>query len=323
MIARYMLLWLSLFSLLALMWPEWIGTGFDPFLWGDDDTRSQVLQCLFAGAMFSLGWLMPRAEVLEVAKRWPVVLGGTTLQYVTMPALAFAVGKLFGFEGNTLIGVVMVGCVPGAMASNVLTLMAKGNVSYSLSLTMSATLLSPLVVPFALLVTLRQTVPIKPGPVAWNLLWMTVIPVILGHLAGHRVPGLLQKWAGSWAAAFANLVILLIIINVVAESRETLRQASFWLPLALLSINLLGYASGWAGGWAMKLDVSMRRALVLEIGMQNAGMGALLAGKFFGSEAAMPAALYTFGCMLTGTILARIWHSMPASGNGLFAKFFG
>ena len=75
----------------------------------------------------------------------------------------------------------------------------------------------------------------------------------------------------------------------------------------LLMINVIGYSEGYAGGLGLRLPEPMRRALTLEIGMQNAGLGATLAGTYFSAEAAIPAALYTFGCMFTGTILARIW----------------
>lgn len=316
MLARYLLVWLSLLSWLAFKWPDWFGQASDPFLFGPLEYRILSQKIMFACAMFALGWLLPRDEIVQVARRWPVVLGGTTLQYVTMPALAFAVAVLFGFEGHTLTGVVIVGCVPGAMASNVLTLIARGNVSYSLSLTMSATMLSPLVVPIALTATLGQTdVEIRPLSVAIDLLWMTVIPVVLGHLASHRVPEKFREQAGVWGANFANLVILWIIACVVAANREKLREAQAVLPAALLLINILGYTAGWLGGLAMRLDSGMRRALVLEIGMQNAGLGSVLAATYFDNEAAMPAALYTFGCMLTGTILARIWHQFGAAAS--------
>jgi len=74
-------------------------------------------------------------------------------------------------------------------------------------------------------------------------------------------------------------------------------------------INLLGYLFGYLAGAAFQMSESMRRALTLEVGMQNAGLGAILAGQLFpGQEMiALPPALYMFGCMLTGTVLAQYW----------------
>jgi BASS family bile acid:Na+ symporter len=61
----------------------------------------------------------------------------------------------------------------------------------------------------------------------------------------------------------------------------------------------------------------MRRALSLEVGMQNAGLGTVLATSFFGDRpaVAIPAAMYTFGCMFTGTVLARGWMAVDASAT--------
>jgi BASS family bile acid:Na+ symporter len=207
----------------------------------------------------------------------------------------------------------LVGCVPGAMASNVLTLIARGNVSYSVSLTTSATLLSPIVVPAVLFLALREKTSFDAVAMLVNLLWMVVGPVLAGHWLSRH-----SKRFGSQMRVIgpilANLCILWIIAVVVASNRDRLGYASMFLVAPLLVINLLGYAAGYFGGTLLRLGVAMRRALTLEIGMQNAGLGATLATKFFNDSAAIAPALYTFGCMLTGTVLARWWaiRSDPA-----------
>ncbi len=150
MFERLLLLWLVLICLLAYFWPVGLGDDANPFI-AADPYKAYV----FAVTMLAIGSLLPRDEVRQVANRWPMVLGGTAVQYAAMPLLAYGFARLAGLEGGWLIGVVMVGAVPGAMASNVLTLAARGNVSYSVSLTASATLLSPLVVPFLLLISRR------------------------------------------------------------------------------------------------------------------------------------------------------------------------
>ena len=109
--------------------------------------------------------------------------------------------------------------------------------------------------------------------------------------------------------AFANFSILWIIATVISLQESQLKKVFFSLAAALLVINLLGYLCGYLAGAAIQLNESMRRALTLEVGMQNAGLGAVLAGQLFpGQELiALPPALYMFGCMLTGTILAQYW----------------
>jgi bile acid:Na+ symporter, BASS family len=219
-------------------------------------------------------------------------------------------GKAFGLTGEAFIGIVVVGCVPGAMASNVLTLNARGNTSYSVSLTTMATLLSPIAVPLVLALALRSSgvdVALLIGA-SKTLVITVVIPVIVGHLLSRRFPKL-EKHSQKYGALVANLVILWIIAVVVAMSKAQLQQSQLDLFGALLAVNVLGYAAGYAGGWGMRLPEPMRRALTLEIGMQNAGLGAALAVKLFPDQAgvAIAPAMYAFGCMLTGTILAHVW----------------
>jgi BASS family bile acid:Na+ symporter len=321
MLQKRLLLWLIASSLLALIWPHltWLGSGtWDPFL---AMASKYPLWGLIILTMLSIGWMLPKAEVNQVLRRWPTVLGGVSIQYLSMPLLACLCVVVSGVEGSLMIGIIVVGCVPGAMASNVLTLNAKGNPSYSVSLTATATLLSPLAVPLALSAIawlLRDPSDgealsklAQPG-IYWRsaeaLLYRVVCPVIMGHLLG-RVFYRWEKQARRIFPEIANLAILLIIAAIVAKNRENLDHLPVIIFFLLLVLNLGGYLAGYFGGSLMRLSEPMKRALTLEVGMQNAGLGTVLAADLFGAEAAIAPACYTFGCMLTGTVLARYWST--------------
>lgn len=315
MIQRWLLPLLVGSSLLAYFWPASIVDPFSP------EISNYYLDWLIIVTMFSIGWMLPRRELLQVGRRWPTVCGGVIVQYTTMPLLAIGMGLLFQLPQDQLLGVIMVGCVPGAMASNVLTLHSRGNASYSVSLTTTATLLSPLAVPLALRLvsTLMgdsdETLEQAAGDDIYlkssiKLCYTVVVPVLFGFLMGQ----LLSRWekrARTIGPTIANLAILAIIAVVVGRNRERLETIQGTLLVALLLINLVGYALGNGAGRLMRLPGSMRRALTLEIGMQNAGVGTLLAISLLGDSAAIPPACYTFGCMMTGTLLASYWHKRP------------
>lgn len=306
LLERLLLVWLVLLCTLVFFWNEWSGrfqTGgiFDPFA-----ASEPILGYLIALTMFAIGSLLPEDEVRLVAQRWPMVLYGTALQYTAMPMLGYFCARAFGLEGPLLIGAIIVGCVPGAMASNVLTMIARGNVSYSVGLTTSATLLSPIMVPLVLWLTLGQFVQLPIGKTFISLCWMVVLPVG----AGYGLARLSTRWemvASRLGAIVANLVILWIIATVVALNRDKLSYLDLRLILALVTINVGGYLAGYVGGRAIGMPFPMRRAVILEVGMQNAGLGTALAIQLFDAQAAIPCAMYTFGCMFTGTILARCW----------------
>ena len=314
LIERLLIVWLVLLGLAAFYWGDCFGEGSDPFL-----ATNPYRSYFFAATMLAIGSLLPRDEVQQVIRRWPTVVGGTAIQYVSMPLLAYLFARLFGLEGPWLIGIIMVGCVPGAMASNVLTLAARGNVSYSLSLTTSATLFSPILVPAVLALALSglaaystADLMAKVAAVSLKLVCMVVLPVV----AGYFLSQVSRRWAAGAkrvGAIVANLTILWIIAIVVAKNRENLAQVELRLLLALLVVNLGGYAAGALGGRLLRLDGPMRRALTLEIGMQNAGLGTILVGIISDDPAAEIApAIYTYGCMFTGTLLARLWAERGA-----------
>ncbi len=309
---REILLWLVLLSLLAFFWGDIFRKLPDPFL-----STGDYLNVLIMVTMFAVGSLLPRDELQQLARRGPTVLLGTAVQYTVMPLLAFTAARLAGLSPGSelMIGVVIVGAVPGAMASNVLTLLARGNVSYSISLTTLATLLSPLVVPTVLWLALRKWVPFPVLKTAWDLTYLVVIPVLGGHLLS-RTFSFWHAAAKRFGPAIANLAILWIIAVVVARNRGRVSEVTWLIPTILLCINCAGYLAGYLAALLFRLPVPMRRALTLEIGMQNAGLGTVLAKEVFGgSLASVPPALYTFVCMFTGTVLARVWSCIPVRKN--------
>jgi BASS family bile acid:Na+ symporter len=302
LIESYLPVWLVILSLVALFWNQVPGP--DPFV-----LSAKYLPLVIVVTMFAVGWMLPTDEIRQVGQRWPLVLFGTAVQYLSMPTLAYLLARLWRLPEDYVIGVIMVGCVPGAMASNVLTLAAGGNTSYSVSLTTLATMLSPLMVPLAMHLTLGRSVSFDPSKTAWDLSWMVVFPVVTGHSLSRLVP-VWREGAAVLGSLVANLAVLWIIAVVVGMNRDRLVQFDGQLLTALLLLNMLGYVAGYASASSLGMSEPMRRALTIEIGMQNAGLGTTLVTQMFADRpaATLPTAIYTFGCMLTGAILARGWR---------------
>jgi BASS family bile acid:Na+ symporter len=303
MLERYLIVWLSLLSGLAYLWPRILPDAGDPFV-----ATKRLLPYFIGVTMFSVGCLMRRDEFRQVVRDWPSVVAGTILQYTATPLLAWSFGHLFGLEGGYMIGVIIVGCVPGAMASNVLTMMARGNVSYSVSLTTVSTMISPLVVPAAMYVCLRSVIPVDFWGTTRELLLMVVGPVVLGRVLCRILPSL-EKLMSVVSPILAPLTILWIIAVVVGLNRDSLGKGVAAVLGALAGINLVGYLVGYWGGAALRFPEGVRRALTIEMGMQNAGLGVTLAHELFPKipEASIPPAIFTVGSMLTATLLVQAW----------------
>jgi BASS family bile acid:Na+ symporter len=321
MLERFLIVWLAGLSLAAYLWPQ-LTQALPPRLAVGDPFSASVpyLNYLIAATMFAIGWMLPRDEVRQLGERWHSVLSGTTVQYLAMPSLAWLMGRMLGLEGDRLVGLVLVGCVPGAMASNVLTLIARGNTTYSVCLTTLATLLSPLATPLAMRLTLATESSVDPD-VFWQAARTLLFTVVAPVLAGYGLSRLAPKWeqpARRIGAVVANLAILWVIAAVVGHNRQKVAGIDGPLLGALVGVNFGGYLAGYFAALLMRMPEPMRRTLTLEVGMQNAGLGAMLATQLFPGrpEAAIAPALYAFGCMLTGTFLARIWAARGESVRG-------
>ena len=299
-----LLLWLLVSSGIAFLWPV-DSIGNDPFA-----ADSRLLWTLIVITMFSLGTLVRPQELQPLRESpWWVVLGVAT-QMTVMPLAAWLTTKLIPMDPELAAGVILVGCAPGAMASNVLTNTARGSVAYSVSLTTVATLLSPLSVPLVLWIVSGISTDQSLSSAAIRLSLCVVLPTVVGYAATQRCEAVKQL-AGRFGSLIASIALLWIIASVVASNREKLMNVGGLLVLALLAINLAGYAAGYSVGRACGLPERFRRALTLEVGMQNAGLGTALAVTLYGQQtvATIPTAAYTFGCMLTGTILAVWWNA--------------
>src|SRR5690349_19581735 len=242
MLERYLVIWLGFLSALAYFWPAIAPSAADPFV-----ASKPILPYLISVTMFSVGCLMRRDELRQVIRDWPSVAAGTIIQYTATPLMAYGFGHLFGLDEGYMIGIIIVGCVPGAMASNVLTMMARGNVSYSVSLTTVSTMVSPLVVPAAMYVCLRSVIPVDLWGTMKELLLIVVGPVVLGRIMCRFLPSL-EKLMSVVSPVLAPLTILWIIAVVVGLNRDSLGKGVAGVLGALAGINLVGYLVGYWGG---------------------------------------------------------------------------
>lgn len=272
------------------------------------------LQPAFAVTMFLVGTLV-RPEQLDAFFRSPGrALSGLLAQYTIMPLAAFAFSRLFD-DPAVRTGVVLVGCMPGAMASNVMTVLLRGDLVLSVTLTTLATFLSPLVISFwlPLLADARMEVPV--GSLAWNATTLVVLPVAVGIALRRLRPELPAAWT-RLATAAASGAIVLIILVVVAVNRDRLAGLGPGLAAALLGLNASGYALAFAVATLLRWPPAARRTLVVEVGMQNAGLGSVLALAHLGEAGAVPSAFYTALCVATASLAVPLAarRGSPAPG---------
>lgn len=289
---------LLFFSLLLL---TGIHAWFYPSFW---QGFSSYLSPAFAITMLFLGTLIEPEHLKALPRKSPWVVLGLLLQYTLMPLSGFLVSFLFQ-EEQLKLGTLLVGVMPGAMASNVVTVLMGGDLLLSVLMTTLATLLAPLILLlwFPLLsggITLK--VPL--GQMAFSTLTMVVLPVVAGILFRFRHRELGEGWR-LFARTLATLTIVFIIASVVAQNHGLIETGGGRVLFAMLLLNLLGGTLAFLGTAPFStLPLPARATIIVEVAMQNAGLGSVLALKHLSPTAALPSAIYTPLCVLTALAFA-------------------
>ena len=256
-----------------------------------------LLAPAFALTMILVGSLV-RSEHRQSFRRAPLrPIVGLMCQYTVMPLTAWLVS--LAFEDPAIrIGIVLVGCMPGAIASNVMTLLFHGDLVLSITLTTLATLTCPVILAFWLPLLADAHLMVPVGSLAWNAVWMVLMPAASGILLRKFIPSF-PVWWDRMATRVASMAIVLIIMVVVAANRGKLAETGSFLMMALVALNLGAYGIAYLLGRVMGWPAAQRRTLVIEVGMQNAGLGSVLAMAHLGKAAAIPSAFYTALCVMT------------------------
>ena len=102
------------------------------------------------------------------------------------------------------------------------------------------------------------------------------------------------------------LSITIITSYVVAANVNSINQASFIIILAVVTVNILGMIIGFFAGYIPKFSIFRKKTLAIEIGMQNAGLGVVIALAHFNETVAVPAAFFTIWCIISATLFVKI-----------------
>ncbi|MBQ0724048.1 MAG: bile acid:sodium symporter family protein [Cycloclasticus sp.] len=254
---------------------------------------------LFSASMFALGVVLEPRDLKTTLKTPKPIFIGVLSQYSIMPLLGAAAAWFAGLPAELALGVIIVGCAPGAMASNVIVFLAGGAVAFSVALTTVATFLSPVLTPLLVEWLGGAYLPIPFWPMMQTILLTVLTPLLLG-MACRKALGQHARPLIVFAPTIASLAIIIICAYAVAANHERLMSVSANLFFVIVIVNALGYLCGWFVARLFQFNGAYRLTLAIEIGMQNAGLGVALALKHFSPETALPGALFAVWCILTG-----------------------
>jgi len=265
--------------------------------------------------MFGMGLTLRAADFALVARRPLAVLFGLLAQFVIMPFTAWGIAQLFGLTGALLVGMVLVGSAPGGTASNVIVYLAKGDVALSVTLTSVSTLLAPFLTPLLILLLAGSDLPVGFGDMFVSIAQVVLLPVLAGIVLRAIADRAVQRVL-PYLPLVSVLGIVLVVTGIVGANAETIATSGWLLMLAVVVHNAAGLGLGYGAARLAGLDESARRAVSVEVGMQNSGLASSLATTHFTAAAALPGAVFSVWHNLSGSLLASFWARRPLRRTG-------
>ena len=278
-VGKYMAIIVVIIAAIALFQPSaliWIKTSW--------------VTTLLMIVMFGMGLTMKPADFAVVFKRPRDIIIGFIAQFSIMPFLAFALGKLFQLDDALLVGVILVGTCPGGTSSNVMTYLSKGDVALSVGMTSVSTIFAPIVTPALTYLLLKETVNVDMMSMFISIVQVVILPIGAGFIINKFFSETTQK-AVKILPLVSVTAIVMIVAAVVAANSERI-------------IYCVGRVLG--------LPLSKKKAIAIEVGMQNSGLATSLAATSFPSLAlaTVPGAVFSVWHNISGAILANIFSQM-------------
>lgn len=287
-------LWVLLFAGLALYAPgqfTWIGA---------------YVTWLLGIVMFGMGMTLSIGDFKLVLKQPKGVIIGVLAQFIIMPSLAYVLAKVLHLSPEVAVGVILVGSCPGGTASNVMTFLSKGNTALSVTITSITTLLAPILTPAIIYFLASEWLNVSAGDMFLSVVKMVLIPIILGIIVKLIFKNKTNAVNGAMPIV-SVVAIVAIVAAVVSGSRDKILDTGLLIFAVVILHNSLGLLLGFFVAKLLKLNYEDQKAVSIEVGMQNSGLGAALAMAHFSPLAAVPSAIFSVWHNISGPILASYW----------------
>lgn len=266
--------------------------------------------------MFGMGTELSLKDFSNVVKMPRGIIIGVVGHYIIMPLVGFSIANIFNFPAEIAAGIILVGCCPSGLASNVMAYMANANLALSVSVTTISTLLAPFLTPLLMRLLGGNFVEIDFFAMAWDITKIVILPIIAG-LAFHYLLRGKVNWLDKAMPLISMAGIAFIIVIITAAGRDNLLKVGLLLIVATILHNLAGYFLGYWSGRLLKCPEKDCRTIALEVGMQNAGLAsglALAMGKL--ATAGLAPAIFGPVMNISGSSLASWWHNhLPKEDN--------
>ena len=282
----------------------------DLFVWVRGTTQTVILGII----MLTMGLTLTTNDFRILAKRPLDILVGACAQFLIMPCVAYLLVRVFHLEPALALGILLVGCCPGGVSSNIMSYLCHGDVAFSVGMTCASTLLAPVMTPLLMQLTAGEIIEIDTVGMFLNILIVTIIPVGLGCFLNYTyskrpsfptIQSLMPGLSVTCLACIVGGVISTVHDSLIARGL----MLFVWTFAVVFCHNSLGYLLGWTAGRLAGFNKAKKRTISIEVGMQNAGLATVLASTFFAAQplSILPCAISCAWHSISGTILAGLF----------------
>lgn len=282
------------------------------FKWVHGNTQTVILGLI----MLTMGLTLTTQDFKIVLQRPLDIFVGAVAQFIIMPGVAWLLVHVWHLEPALALGILLVGCCPGGVSSNIMSYLCHGDVAFSVGMTCASTVLAPLMTPLLMQLTAGAIIEIDTVGMFLNILIVTILPISIGCVLNYYYSKRESFKTLQTLMPGASVILLACIVGgVISTVHDPLVERGFmlfiWTFAVVFCHNSLGYLLGWLSGKLAGFNTAKKRTISIEVGMQNAGLATVLAGSFFAAQplSVLPCAISCAWHSISGTILAGLFRA--------------
>ena len=282
------------------------------FKWVHGNTQTVILGLI----MLTMGLTLTTRDFKIVAQRPMDIFVGAVAQFLIMPGVAYLLVNVWHLEPALALGILLVGCCPGGVSSNIMSYLCHGDVAFSVGMTCASTILAPVMTPLLMQLTAGAIIEIDTVGMFLNILIVTILPITIGCILNYYYSKQESfKTLQTLMPGTSVILLACIVGGVISTVHDPLVERGLilfiWTFAVVFCHNSLGYLLGWLSGRLAGFNIAKKRTISIEVGMQNAGLATVLAGTFFAAQplSVLPCAISCAWHSISGTILAGLYRS--------------
>lgn len=300
-ISRLMPLWIVVFAVWGIFFPNLFA--------GWHVAASPALGFV----LFIMGITLDRSRLGILLQHPKVPLLGSLGKWIIGPAVSVIIGLLFFGVSELFYGIVMAGIVPSGTSANLNSLIGRGDLALSVTMSAIDTMIGPLLTPLLAKWLIGTSVPFAYIPFLWKMITIVFLPLLFGILMQHVFPRS-HEATKPYASILSALSLYVVVIGIASNASGPLLEHAAILPVLFFCVILqilLQMLGGYVYARWLRCSDAECRSMIFEVGICNTALATVLANDTFGPLAAL-ASMANMVCNLTlGSLLAVILAAIP------------